>query len=319
MDVSNADRLWYPFQFWVLLIFGVPSLICSLLIVYRYFAHRLGREGLHNHTVLVLILINVLIIITDVSWMLDNLRHSGRVPFRSRAFCLIWWFLDYSLYSMQTVVLSWASIERHILIFHSQYMITQRQRLFFHYLPPLGAIVYLLGFNVGVLLFPPCVNQFDFDRIECGIEPCFLQGRILPIWEKLVHHVLPTLLIALFNMALLYRILVQKKRFQQVIRWRKHRRMAMQLLSIAALYLFLNFPIMVILLVQLISNLELESSLGIDLYYFFSTYMVTLLLPFVVYFNYLSFEKQSQHPRVVPNISLLPCERPLRRNQTRNV
>lgn len=298
----------YSLQFWLLLVFTIPSFLCSLLIIYRYLFNHTKRNGLHNHSILLIIIINVLLIITDVSWMLDNLHHSGRVLSRTPEFCLIWWLFDDSLYNLQTVILAWASIERHILIFHSKYVITKRDRILYHYLPPMILMIYLFSFHISVLIFPPCKNHFDFDSVECGSNPCYLNIYALSLWDIFVNNVIPTLIIAIFNIALLYRVILQKKRLRQPIQWKKHRRMSMQLLSISAVYLFLNLPMIVMLLVQLIQDIETKIGFGTQLYIFILTYSVTLSLPFVVCFNRLSIDKH-RRIRISPTITFLPMKR----------
>jgi hypothetical protein len=291
-------------QFWLLLIFGVSSLICSLFMIYSYLSSRTLRNALHNHAILLIIIINVILIVTDVSWMLDSLRNSGRAPLSTSSFCLTWWFIDDGLYSVQTGILAWASIERHILIFHSKYVVTKKQKIFYHYLPPLIILIYLLSFQASILIFPPCKHHFNFNEPECGSNPCYLSNYFLAIWDVVANNVFPTFIIAIFNIALFYRIIAQKKRLRQPIQWRKHRRMSIQLLSISAVYLFLNLPMTVIALVQTIHNTNPEVGFGTQLYIFFTSYSVTLSLPFVVCLNYLSLDK-NRHIRISPTLTIV--------------
>ena len=295
----------YAIQFWFLLTFAVLSLLCAVFVVYQYLSSRRMRHALQNHTILSLVLTNIILICTDIVWMLDGLRHSGRVSIATPNFCLAWWLIDFGLYSMQTVILAWASVERHILIFHSKHLRTKRQKLFYHYLPPMILIVYLVGFYLGAIVIPPCNNEFHFNEIECGLEPCYENLLFLGLWDKIVHNFLPTLIIACVNVALIYRIIAQKQRLRQPIQWRKHRRMSMQLLPISAIYLFLNLPIVIVYLDQAIRDDYSELAQGIQLYIFFSTYTLTLSLPFIVCYNHLALKK-SRHTHVSPALSQLP-------------
>jgi len=297
-DIATS-QLSNVFQFWCLIIVGVPSLICSLLIFYHYLSDRTRRRGMHNHTILLIILTNVILILTDFSWMLDSLRRPGEILSATPSFCMIWWFLDFTLYNTQTIILAWASIQRHILIFHNHLLSTKKRKFYYHYLPPLILILYIISFFLGVIYFPPCTNEFDYTEIECGSNPCYLSISFLVAWDSVMHSVLPTILIGIFSLALLYRIIAHKKRIRQPIQWRKHRRMAMQLLSLSGVYLFLNFPLTIIMLVQYFQTERPRFGFGTQLYIFFLTYSVTLSLPFVVYLSYLSNEKNQQrrtHP-----------------------
>ncbi|CAF1218519.1 unnamed protein product [Rotaria sp. Silwood1] len=320
-ELSNdfyTGKISNRLQFWLLLIFGVPSLICSLFIIYQYLLDRTRRHALHNHIILLIILANVILICTDFSWMLDSFRRSGHVLSATPAFCMIWWFLDFSLYNTQTVLLAWASIERHILIFHNKMITTTKQKIFYHYLPPVLILIYLFSFYVAVIFLPPCHNQFRYNAVECGANPCFLSVEILALWDSIVHSALPTLIIAIFSLALLYRVIAQKKRLRQPIQWRKYRRMSMQLLTLAAVYLFLNFPLTIIMLVQLFQDTGRHFGFGAQLYVFFLTYAITLSLPFVVCLNYLTNDKH-QHQRIFPMLTVSQHQRMFARDISNTV
>jgi len=311
-DVSTPD-LSNAFQFWSILSFGVPSLICSLFIFYQYLSDPIRRRALHNHAILIILMANILLIFTDFSWTLDSLRRPGHVLSATPAFCMSWWVLDFNFYNTQTLILAWASIERHILIFHSHLLLTRKKKFYYHYLPPIILIIYLTGFYIGVIFFPPCDNEFDFTDVECGSEACYLSITYLALWDLIGHNLVPTLTIAIFSFALFYRVIAHRKRIRQPIQWRRYRRMAMQLFSISAIYLFLNFPLTLILLIYLFRSPESESTLGTQLYIFFLTYSVTLSLPFVVLLNYLSNDKH-HHQRISPILTNLKHQQMYKRN-----
>jgi hypothetical protein len=289
-----TPQVSYTLQFWSLLIFGIPSLICSLFIFYRYLSDSTQRHAIHNHTILIIVLTNIILIFTDFSWMLDSLRRPGHVLSATPAFCMIWWFFDFTLYNTQTVILAWASIERHILIFHSHLVSTTKKKFYYHYLPLIILLFYLVCYHIGIIFIPPCNNEFEFHLVECGANPCFLNIKILALWDSLIHSLIPTFIIAIFSLALIYRVIAQKNRVRQPIQWRKHRRMSIQLLSLSSVYLFLNFPLAIIMLVQLFQNARPQFGFGGQLYIFFLTYSVTLSLPFVVYLSYLSNDKNQK-------------------------
>ncbi|CAM4962342.1 unnamed protein product, partial [Rotaria socialis] len=103
-------------------------------------------------------------------------------------------------------------------------MVSTKQKNFYHYLPPVLIIVCLFSFCTVVIFRPSYHNRFDFKSVECGSNPCFLSIDILAACESVMHSALPTLIIAVFSIALLYRVIAHKKRLQQPIQWRKHRR-----------------------------------------------------------------------------------------------
>jgi len=95
-----------------------------------------------------------------------------------------------------------------------------------------------------------------------------------------IHGCLSTILVAFFSIALLIRVIIHKHRRHRVFRWKKYRKMIIQLLSISALYLLLNFPIMIMSVARLCG---LPADIGVEAQQitFFLTYWVMFLLPFV--------------------------------------
>jgi hypothetical protein len=216
--------------------------------------------------------------VTLYPWMLYYYRYQG-IWHRSLLFCTVWSFIDWGLYFTQTILFAWATMERHILIFHERWVLTKRKRFFIHYLPPTILFTYCFIFYVVVSFFPSCQNIFDDSYMIC-IEFCFVQNYALYMWDLIVHQTLPNLTIAVFSVALLARILYQKHRMHQSIHWRKHRKMTIQLLSISILYLIFAFPLT---FMNLMYELGLPNDVGVNFYDYvlFFNYLMLLFLPFV--------------------------------------
>ncbi len=100
------------------------------------------------------------------------------------------------------------------------------------------------------------------------------------MWDSVFNQIFPTLIISLSSVALLIRVLWQKRRLRQQIHWQKYRKMAIQLLSISTLYIFLYLPFMLVRLAKLFG---LPRSIGLEfsLYAVFFSYYVQFLFPFV--------------------------------------
>jgi hypothetical protein len=184
---------------------------------------------------------------------------------------------DYGFYNACTVVLAWASFERHILIFHSHLIAVKRRRILIHYLPLIGILIYLIIFYTYAIFFPPCQNEYDYTSPACGAYPCYLGVQSLGMWDTIAHGIAPTFLVAIFNVALFVKILQQKRRHRHS--WRRCRKMAFQLFSVSALFLSLNLPVMIIFLVQLSGYPEWGVQAQLYLYYFSG--LIQYLLPFV--------------------------------------
>ena len=264
-------------RFWIYLILLIPSILCSLIFMIYVLFNRTARNAIHNHVIAIVIFIGLIYQGTLYPWMLYYYR-TEEVWHRSGLFCTIWAFFDWGLYYVQTILFAWATMERHILIFHDKWVSTEKKRFFVHYLPMILILVYSLTFYIVVTFFPSCENIFnDFD-IVCA-RLCFAQTNGLYMWDVIFHQTLPNLFIVIFSAALLIRVLLRKCRTHQPIQWRKHRKMTIQLLSIAILYLFFAFPIA---LMNLMYFCGLSEDLGLEFYeyFLFFNYLMLLLLPF---------------------------------------
>jgi hypothetical protein len=277
---QNSEISWpRSLRFWLLLISDIPSIICSIFVLYHLLSNRTSRIALHNHTVIILLTIALLFQLTDIPWYLVFIRQ-GYVWPQIPARCLAWWLVDLGFYNTAALILAWTSIERHILVFHNQWISTKQKRLFVHYLPLVILILYSTIYYTYVIFFPPCQHTFIYTLPVCAATPCHLLHPFLGLWEMGVHGCLSTILVAFFSIALLARVIIHKRRRNRVFRWKIYRKMIIQLLSISALYLLLNFPIMLMSVAHLCG---LPADIGVEVQQitFFLTYWVMFLLPFV--------------------------------------
>lgn len=270
-------------QFWSFLIFQIPSLACTIFLLYHFLFNAKLRRALDNHVIIILLLLTFCIEVFDNPLYIDAYRfggHQNSFPL-SIPVCLMWWFIDYGFYGAITVYLAWGSIERHILVFHHRFVRTSRQKFFFHYIPLTIISIYLLAFYIAVIFFPPCENPFDFHSLACGLAPCYEEVSYLKTWDYLINGIVCTSIETISSLALIIRVLWQKRRLHQRMNWAKHRKMALQLLSISCLTLTIVFPQSLILVIQQVggSNMN-EFGAMIDPYLFYLYTFVVFLLPF---------------------------------------
>ncbi|CAF1444700.1 unnamed protein product [Rotaria sp. Silwood1] len=270
-------------HFWTFLVFEIPSLVCTIYLLYHLLFDKRLRKALHNHVIIILLFLCFLVEVIDIPLYLDAYLHGGRNSFHSSSMiCLLWWFIDYGIYGAFIVFMTWASFERHILIFyHHQLLRTRLKRIIFHYIP-LGIIsIYMSGFYIGVIFFPPCENLFDFESVECGMFPCYQEVSWLNIWDYLINGGMCVFIEAVCSVILLIRVIWQKHRIRQPIHWRKHRKMTIQLLSISILSLSIVLPENIIVVIQQIMPEMNDFASDTMSYFFYLTYFVILLLPLV--------------------------------------
>ncbi|CAF3897757.1 unnamed protein product, partial [Rotaria sordida] len=196
--------------FWLYIIFLIPSIICSFIIISYLLFHRPSRNALNNHVILVDLIIGLISELTLYPSILYYYRYDG-IWHRSRTFCAIWSFIDSGLYVTQMVLVCWASIERHILIFHSRWMMTKKKLFFIHYLPLILILLYCMIYYSIAHFFPPCENYFDDSTMQCCYL-CFYDYYALFMWEMIAHEIIPSIIIVISSITLIVRVSWQKHR-----------------------------------------------------------------------------------------------------------
>ncbi|CAF3437326.1 unnamed protein product [Rotaria sp. Silwood1] len=195
-----------PIRFWLLLLFDIPSIICSLFLFFHLFINKNLRSQLVNHAMIVLLIIGLIIQLVDIPFHLIFLRFGivlPSIPF----ICILWWFIDLGLYNGFTIIMAWSSIHRYLFIFHDQIFFQGKKRFLFHYLPLIILILYILIFYIIVIIFPPCMHTFDYTLPVCNDYPCYLDDFILGLWDSIVNrkkrflfHYLPLIILILYKL-----------------------------------------------------------------------------------------------------------------------
>jgi hypothetical protein len=238
---------------------------------------RTQRQLLANHVVIVMLVVSFLTVTIDLSITLNYLRVGTTNP----SVCYFWMYMDYVLYANGILLLTWASIERHILVFAAHWFRLSRRQFYGHYIPIFFCLIYPIIFYIYTIFFYSCENIFDYQQYLCG-SPCFKANSfLLNGYDQLIHTLIPYVIIVLFSLALLNRVIRQKRRVQgQLFSWRKQKRIVSQLLSIVCLYTIIITPSFVIFTIRAsISKTFAKTEYTLYISYLF--YFLTLFLPFV--------------------------------------
>ena len=311
-----------PVRFWLIIFLNTPSILCSLCVIFHILIDRTQRHALYSHTIFLILVFNLPVQLVDVSLYLFVLSNNIVQP-STPAVCLLWLFIDNGVYAIGVVLLTWFAIERYILIFHDRWLINQRGRLLFHYLPLTIIITYFFLFYVIGVFFLPCENDYNYSSLYCGVYPCLEYYYFLSIWEAIVHYFIPVVLESLVSAIVLIRVLWQKRRLRQSIQWRKQRRMILQLVLISGINIPLNLPLYIIYIAETF-GLSIESSIEPRLWFFFFSYLVIFSFPFASLCQFPVLRKQmkkilcfmmARPPRhvatVIPAGRMAPIDRPM--------
>ena len=140
------------------------------------------------------------------------------------------------------MLVAWASIERHILVFHQNLIATKAQRFLVHYLPLIIFSIYPFIYYIIIFFVLPCNTSADYTQQKCYIDSCIYSAKFLGQWDNIVNNASPILIIVIFSLALLARIWYSKYRVRQRFQWKNYRKMTIQLLSVSVIYFILYFP-----------------------------------------------------------------------------
>ena len=242
-DVSLFDidtQRLYSAQFWVFLVLIIPSIICSLFGLYHLLFNRALRQALNNHIIILLLFTDLFYNFTDISLFIHCFRTFQSFS-STPSFRLAWGYIDWTFYFLQLILFAWATIERHILIFHDQLVTTRKKRLFFHYLPPIIITIYCLMHYALVFFAPQCENDFD-NYVMPSFYPCAYQNNAFVTYDTVMNGILPIFTVVISSIVLLLRVLWQRYHTHSQIHWRRHRKMIIQVLSISCIYLLFAFP-----------------------------------------------------------------------------
>jgi len=234
-------------KFILLFIAELGSICCSLFVLFNLILKRTLRRALHNHTIITLVAVSFSHNITDLPMLLDYLRRGYAL---SSTFCLMWNFFGWSNYAIGIWTTTWASFERHLLVFHSHLINTFRTKIFFHYIPLSMCIIIPWNYYVFLVFFYPCTNIFYQSILFCGFC-CYAYNDQLVFFNWFAFGVIPTSLITVFSISLIVRMIAQKRRVQRRFQWRRYRFMVIQLLSISFLCMFYYIPTIILWIIQI--------------------------------------------------------------------
>ena len=284
-------------RFWFLLLLDIPSFICSLFVLYHVIGDRAQRRALHNHVIIALLLTALTSQLIDIPAYLTFIRLSRVWP-ETPSMCFFWWYVDVGICNANGILVAWAAIERHILVFHDRWISTPLKRCLLHYVALSFVIAYSLGFYFFALWLTPCEHQtIDYTLPWCHYSPCYYNIQLLHLWDIGMNKLLPSLSIVIFSIALLCRVIWQKHyRLNQPIVWRKHRRMILQLVSVSGVYLIFGFPLFI---VQICTVFQLKPNPQIQFYLYFLSFFTILSLPFVCFASLPDRLIRSSWPRVL--------------------
>ena len=131
------------------------------------------------------------------------------------------------------MLMPYGSVERNRLIFYRPFLF--RHLIVLHHVPIVFCIVYPLVFYTSIIYGYPCVNTLDYTTNLCG-GPCFILDKVPSVLDLLVNLALVERIGVFANIVLVTRVLHGKHRMKQNNKWKKTRRLLVQVLSVTSLH-----------------------------------------------------------------------------------
>lgn len=277
-DVNVEFILSKRTRFWVLFAFEIPSLVCCIFLLYKFCFDRTARKALNNHVIIIVLIVTFFLLTIDIPNYLVYL-YAGSIWPQIPINCYAWVYVDITGYYGLGILMAWASIERHILVFHHQWINTKIKCILLHYIPLAITTLYPCIFYIVLVFFIPCDHVLDYTQQSCG-GACAYQIEALSMFDGFANGAVPTLIIVLFNIALFIRFIKQRKNFHRQVEWRKCRRMIIQLFSCSLPFFIFNLPLICIYVAQAL-GLPYGATGQFEMFVYFLAYFLMLCMPFV--------------------------------------
>ncbi|CAF4667001.1 unnamed protein product [Rotaria sp. Silwood2] len=275
---SSEPMLDRYIKLYLLTTTAIPSILTSIYILYKFVIDHQFRSHLNNHSIIAMIIVSFVDTTTELPITLQYLR-VGYVQPDKKEFCLFWVWYVFTLETVNVSLMTWTSIERHILIFHSHWIQTQRGKIIWHYIPLIFCITYIPIFYFACVVLYPCENFFEYSLFLCG-SICYTSVTWLATFDWTTNVLIPSLSIPFASTSLLFRVLFQAKKMKRTLKWRSTRKLTLQLMAISILYLLFWCPLALVSIIRLYFIPTFIS----EIYYYYlyyTPYFVQLLMPFV--------------------------------------
>ena len=276
-----VDSLSYSVKFAVLLALQIPSSIASSISFIYIVLTPTFRSKEHNRSMCLLLVINFIQLMSDLPMTINFFRTGGIGQPASPTYCLCWIWIEFTLNGISIDIMTWISIERHLLVFHSNFIRAMRpwQRWCFLVAPLIICLLWIPIFLlITIVVSPTCKNVWDFKSLLCGL-PCYLMTD-LGTFDLIVDTIIPVSIILFANIALVARVIIRQSSglHRNRVDWYRQRKMVLQLGIFSTLYLSIWLPVCIVQLGEVLISPTFLFSMSDTVN--FLVYVVPLLLPF---------------------------------------
>ncbi len=273
-------------EFILLLIIEIFAIIYTLFLLIYIVLHwqLIVIKALHNHPILLLIIISFFYIILDLPFTINSYRLGYDNP-RTVSFCLWWYWIDSTLMTISLCFTATASIQRYFFIFKTHLLRIRRTRWIIHYIPLIFCIIYPPLFYLIIILFYPCKTLNINDSQYC-LSPCYVKNPLLLNIDWMINSALPLIIIILATGILVGWMIHSMWNLDhpQLFIWKKQKKLILQLLAFSLVYASGWTPSTVIYLLKIFSLDTFNENQSIIIYLCYMSYFICPLQPFICLF-----------------------------------
>ncbi|CAF0731332.1 unnamed protein product [Adineta steineri] len=158
-------------------------------------------------------------------------------------------------------------------------------RFFLHYCPLIFCVIYPPLFYAAAIFIHKCVSYYDYTQLLCK-WPCYFYNTNWSSIDLFLNNYTPLLSIPVFCILLYGRVLIQKHTLkQQRFKWRRDKKLILQLWAISSLYLLMWMPVQLAGLINMYWLPTFLLQAQIDYMYLFP-YLIHILYPFIVLLSF---------------------------------
>lgn len=216
--------------FFVLLFISIPSVCINIFAIYR----------LHGNTKLSVFVFRTILHVSlfttciCIPFFLLELHYNSDFPL-SALTCKLWLIIDYASIVCLGLLVSWASIQRHILIFGPIHIKKLQSSFKFKLIPTLLAISFpLLWYST---LATQCTYNTGFNvSFEC--RPCFENEKSIFLIDTIISLLVPLFITIIVTTLLVIRIVRLRYQVSHIAtkKWRRCKRLTRQMILFSMIY-----------------------------------------------------------------------------------
>lgn len=240
--ISTSESLSNILLFIIILCVSVPSVFIHLFAICRL--HR--NTKLSVFAFRTILHVSLFTTCTCVPFFLLELYYNFASPL-SPSICKLWLVIDYASIVSLGLLVCWASVQRHILIFGPIFLKKLQSSCKFKLIPTLVALGFPLAWYSTLISL--CVDTpTATGTLQC--RPCFENDKSLFLLDTIFSLILPlsvTILATTFLVARIIRLRCRRFRLTSK-KWRRCKRLTRQMILFSTIYLIGLLPYVLVTL-----------------------------------------------------------------------